>query len=115
MTHPIIAAAAEFQNDEKRRKRKRMPVEARMRLDRTLNAVQHQEQDVIDYARRGEVVVELFDYRDTFDSAAATVITEILWAAQAHGYQPLAILQEAWDNFTEDKGRDQSPPDPDAA
>lgn len=107
MTHPIIGAAVEFQSDERGRKRKRMDELDRVRLDAALNAVQHQVQDPIDYARRGEVVVDLFEYGDSFDAAAATVITEILWAVQAHGFQPFDVMHEAWRNLSEDIAREK--------
>ena len=103
MSHAIVEAAAQFQSDERGRKRKRMPAEKRAALERTLHAVEHQVNDPIDWARRGEVAVELFGYVDTFDEKAATVIADILWAVQAHGFQPIDVLQNAWQSFNEDR------------
>ena len=56
MTHAVIEAAAQFQNDERGRKRKRMTPEQRRDLERTLNAMNVQRHDPIDWARRGEAV-----------------------------------------------------------
>lgn len=106
MTHPIIEAAAQFQNDERGRKRKRMPsADARRTLERTLHAAASTEQDPIDWARRGELAVELFGYRDTFDEQAVTVIADILWAAQAHGFNPVDVMSKAWSEFHADSVR----------
>lgn len=106
MTHAVIEAAAQFQNDERGRKRKRMTPAQRVELDRTLNALRTQYHDPIDWARRGEAAIDLFDYNDTFDEKAKTVIADILWAIQAHGFQPVEVLQGAWNEFLVDHARE---------
>ena len=105
MTHAVIEAAAQFQNDERGRKRKRMTPEQRRDLERTLNAMNVQRHDPIDLARRGEAAVDFFDYTDTFDEKAKTVIADILWAAQAHGFMPVEILQGSWSEYLADRAR----------
>ena len=105
MTHAVIEAAAQFQSDERGRKRKRMTAEQRRDLERTLNAMNVQRHDPIDWARRGEAAVDFFDYTDTFDEKAKTVIADILWAAQAHGFMPVEILQGSWSEYLADRAR----------
>ena len=105
MTHAVIEAAAQFQSDERGRKRKRMTPEQRRDLERTLNAMNVQRHDPIDWARRGEAAVDFFDYTDTFDEKAKTVIADILWAAQAHGFMPVEILQGSWSEYLADRAR----------
>lgn len=54
---------------------------------------------------RGELAVGIFDYRDSFDEQAATVITDILHAAAARGHSPQAVLDQAALYYAEEKLR----------
>lgn len=103
MTHALVTAARQFANDESGRKRKRMSAEDRRELTAALNALEHQEHDPIDWARRGELAVALFDYQDDFAERAATVIADIIWAVQAHGLNPVDVIQQGWGYHLEDR------------
>lgn len=110
MTHPIIAAAREFQKDEERREKRgqtmRMPdVIAGAHLRQGLNAAEATslEQHDDNRVQRGMVAVEIFDYSDTFDEKAATVITDILHAAAASGWTPQAVLDRAARYYAEER------------
>jgi hypothetical protein len=112
MTHPIVAAAREFQSDElRRRKRKQKPrlsTEEMFFLTGSLETIektQTPEQVESDRLRvaRGHQAVEIFGYRDTFDEQAATVITDILHAAAARGWTPQAVLDRAARYYAEER------------
>ena len=106
MTHAVIEAAAQFQNDVLLIDEASMVSAAvSADLERTLNAMNVQRHDPIDWARRGEAAVDFFDYTDTFDEKAKTVIADILWAAQAHGFMPVEILQGSWSEYLADRAR----------
>lgn len=115
MTHPIIAAAGEFYNDERRREKRgqkpRMPdplVEAHLRAGiAAINSTATPSGIDSQSSReaRGEVAVEIFGYRDTFNEKAATVITDILHAVASRGYNPQAALDQAAAYYAEEKPR----------
>lgn len=114
MTHPIIAAAREFQSDElRRRKRKQKPrldTEETFFLTGSLQAIEttatpEQVEDPHWRNARGSQAVGIFGYTDTFDEQAATVITDILHAAAARGYSPQAVLDQAVLYYAEEMRR----------
>lgn len=103
MTHALVKAAREFARDEDGRKRKRLTPDERRELGAALNVLAHQEHDAIDWARRGELAVDLFDYDQDFAEKAATVIADVIWAIQAHGLDPIAVVQQGWNYHLEDR------------
>lgn len=115
MTHPIITAAGEFYDDERRREKRgqklRMPdllAEAHLRAGLAATATTATPEGVEDtQARidRGALAVGIFGYRDSFDEQAATVITDILHAAAARGFSPQAVLDQAALYYAEEKPR----------
>lgn len=52
---------------------------------------------------RGTVAVGIFDYTDSFDENAATVITDILHAAAARGCSPQTVLNQAAAYYAEER------------
>lgn len=112
MTHPIIAAAQEFQRDELRRRRRkqkpRLSTEEMFFLIGSLQAVdaaETPEQVENSHLRnaRGSQAVDIFGYSDTFDEKAATVITDILHAVAARGFSPQAVLNQAAAYYAEER------------
>jgi len=109
MTHPIIRAAQEFQKDEERREKRgqtlRMPdLVAEAHLRAGLSAVEATRLEHLETHRaaRGTVAVDIFDYSDTFDEKAATVVTDILHAVAARGFSPQAVLNQAAAYYAEE-------------
>lgn len=114
MTHPIIAAAREFQSDEmRRRKRKQKPRISGEELFfligslQAVDAARTPEQVENDHLRnaRGSQAVGIFDYRDDFDEQAATVIVDILHAVAARGLRPQEVLDRAAAYYVEERPR----------
>jgi len=111
MTHALITATEEFMSDETRRlsrgQRVRMRALDKMDLATCLNAIRSTSRPsgVVDgeyQVDRGSLAVELFDYRDSFDENAATVITDILHAVVAAGFSPQAVLNQAAAYYAEE-------------
>jgi len=111
MTHPLILAAEEFQQDEARREKRgqalRMPdLLAEAHLRAAVNAAASTSADQIYRSEhqdaRGHLAVDIFGYTDTFDENAATVITDILHAVEAAGYSPQAVLNQAAAYYAEE-------------
>ena len=115
MTHPIIAAAREFQSDEQRREKRgqalRMPdllAEAHLRAG--IAAVESTGtpegvEEGYSKIRRGELAVGIFGYVDDFDEQAATVITDILHAVAARSHRPQEVLDRAAAYYVEERPR----------
>lgn len=108
----LVNAAHELVSDELRRRKQGN----RPRLDsgglfalrgaiRAVEATQTPGQVLHPHLRvaRGLQAVELFDYTDTPDENAATVITDILHAVAAAGYSPQAVLDQAAAYYAEER------------
>lgn len=113
MTHPIIAAAREFQKDEARREKRgqalRMPGDGReaAAIDWAIETAQSPSTaegvESAEYRRgRGQLAVGIFWYTDTVEENAATVIADILHAVAAAGRSPQAVLNQAAAYYAEE-------------
>lgn len=107
----LTAAAAEFLGDEHRRRtrhqRPRLTAHEHARLQDEIRAFtvdRHGPDDTRAKAvARGEAAVQLFEYPDTFDAAAETVIVDILHAVAAYGWSPQAVLDNVILYYAEER------------